>query len=488
MPKSKLSQGIEALKSVGQINGTNGDDIARLSFYGATHMVSGSNYLLEAKGRKILVDCGIFHGVGEMAEKNHEPFLYNPKEIDFLLVTHAHFDHIGRIPKLFKDGFGGKIYATPPTIDMARLMFKDSQRLVAEGTVKDGVEFFEESAIEKIMALFSPVNYDEKLELDKDIVCFFRDAGHVLGSSMIEVWLRKKPHQGEFTKIAFSGDIGNPNIAFALLNPPSYLKNVDYVVMESTYGDRNHEITMDAKDLLEDIIENTVASQGVLMIPISAMERTQQVLYHLNELAENKRIPYVPIYVDSPLAINLTKIYQKYADYLNDKVRAFIAAGESIFRFPGLSYTASVSESKMINRVPPPKIIMAGSGMSTGGRIMHHEMRYLSDPNSTLLVVSYQAYGTPGRHIQEGAKEVRLGDEMVAVKARIEIIAHYSDHIDQAELLKWVANFKHSVKKIFITHGEEKSSRTLQQVIMDNLGLRPEMPKFGETFEIDITK
>jgi metallo-beta-lactamase family protein len=339
------------------------------------------------------------------------------------------------------------------------------------------------------MGLFIPIGYDQKVELDKDIICFFRDAGHVLGSAMVEVWVRKQPHQGEFTKIVFSGDIGNPDLkSFALLNKPTYLNNPDYVIMESTYGDRDHDTTKDAKDLLEDVIENAVASGGVLMIPISAMEKTQQVLYHLNELAENKRIPYVPIYVDSPLAIRLTEVYQKHSIYLNKDARELIGAGEAIFRFPGLNYTASVNESKMINRVLPPKIVLAGSSMSTGGRIIHHESRYLSDPNSTLLLVSYQAQGTPGRQIQNGAKEVQLGDQRVELKARVEIIGHYSDHIDQAELFKWVAHFKNSAKKIFITHGDEDVSIALRQVIMDNLGVRPEIPQMGDVFDIDITQ
>lgn len=486
MSKSKPNQEIAVLKNNTGIK--NNGDMARLHFYGAAQMVSGSNYLLEVKKRKILIDCGIFHGFA-VADKNHEPFPYDPKTIDYLLITHAHFDHIGRVPKLVKEGFSGKIYATPPTIDMARLMFEDSQRLMKEGTTKDGAESLVEGDVDKIMSLFNPIGYDERLELDKDIICFYRDAGHVLGSAMIEVWIRKKARQGEFTKIAFSGDIGNPSLlSFALLNKPSYLKNPDYVVMESTYGDRNHDTSKDAKDLLEDVIEGAVAHNGVLMVPISAMERTQQVLYHLNELAENKRIPYVPIYVDSPLAIRLTEVYQKHNIYLNKDVRELIGAGEAIFRFPGLSYTISVNESKMINRVPPPKIILAGSGMSTGGRIIHHEMRYLSDPHSTLLVVSYQAKGTLGRRIQEGAREVQLGEERVVVNARVETIGHYSDHMDQSELLKWVAYFKNSVKKVFITHGDEEVATTLRQFIMDNLGIRPEIPKMDEVFEIDITK
>lgn len=457
----------------------------KLHFYGGARIVTGANYLLETKEKKVLIDCGLFQGPKEIEKKNQEPFPYNPAKIDFLLVTHAHLDHIGRIPKLIKDGFQGKIYATPPTIDLTRLMLEDSQRILGEKAAKaDVAPLFDHTEIEKIMSFFSPVGYDEKLELTKDIICFFREAGHILGSAMIEVRVRKKPKQAEFTNIIFTGDIGNPYISFNLLNKPKYISQADYVIIESTYGDQNHPPEKKTKDLLEDTVEDTVSRGGVLMIPSFALERCQQILYHLNELAEHKRIPYVPIYVDSPLAIHLTAVYQKHSCFLNKEVRDLIESGEAIFKFPGLSYTLSTHESKMINRVPPPKIIIAGSGMSHGGRIVHHEERYLSDPKSTLLMVSYQGEGTLGRQIFDGAKEVKINDQTISVQAAIRSIGGYSAHADQTELLNWICHIKKPIKKIFVVQGEKKASLAFKQIIMDNLGILAEAPQLNEIVEL----
>lgn len=463
----------------------------RLHFYGGTRIVTGANYLLEiinpstGLGSKILIDCGLFQGSREMERKNQEPFPYNPAEIDFLLITHAHLDHIGRIPKLIEDGFKGKIFATPPTIDLTKLILEDSQHLLEEKAGKSGaVSFSDHTEIEKIMSFFVAAEYDQKLELTKDIICFFREAGHILGSAIIEVRTRKKPRQAEFTTIVFSGDLGNPYISFNLLNKPTYIKQADYVVIESAYGGHNHPPEKIAKDLLEDIIEDVISRQGVLMIPTFALERAQLILYHLNELAEHKRIPYVPIYVDSPLAIYLTGVYQKHSQFLNKQARDLIESGEAIFKFPGLSYTVSTHESKMINRVPPPKIIIAGSGMSQGGRILHHEERYLPDPKSTLLFATYQGEGTLGRQIFDGAKEVKIAGQTILVQAQVKSISGYSAHADQAELLNWISRIKKPIKKIFVVQGEEKSVLSLKQMIMDSLGILAEAPQLNEIAEL----
>ncbi len=454
---------------------------AKLHFHGGAGVVTGANYLLEVKRKKILVDCGLFQGGSDLDEKNHQPFPYKPKEIDFVLITHAHLDHIGRLPKLIEDGFEGQIFATAPTIDFARLMLEDSQKLLNEKAAKAGViPLIDGSRIEGIMEMFKIVDYDQPTKLTDGISICYRDAGHVLGSAIIEVGIDGK-------KIAFSGDLGSGNVP--LLKKTALIKDVDYLVMESTYGDRLHETTGQVKDRIEDVAEETVGRGGVLMIPSFALERTQQLLYHFNDLAENNRIPRVPIFLDSPLAIKLTRIYQRYPQYFTKEADSLIKAGDDIFKFPGLRLTLSVSESKGINDIAPPKIIIAGSGMSQGGRIIHHEARYLSDPNNTLLIVTYQAKGTVGRQILDGAKKVRILDKIIPVKAKIERIDGYSSHADQEALVNWVKamvfpSSSRRPKKVFCCQGEEEPANILAQEIKDHLGLSAEVPQEGQIAEL----
>ena len=478
---------VAAIKELSVKEEKNTDKVT-LQFCGGAKVVTGANYLLQAKGYKILIDCGRIQGSPEMEQMNNNPFSYNPSEIDFLFITHGHYDHIGRIPKLVEAGFKGKILTMPPTIDIARLILEDAQRIIAEEEHREKLPgAVNYHLIDQVMALFEPVEYDTKLEIDKDIVCFFRNAGHILGSAIVEIWVRKIPRQSEFLKIVFSGDLGNSNIPFPLLEKPAVIEYADYIIMESAYGDRNHVAPEKAKDLLEDAIENAIRREGVLMMPTSALEKTQQVLYHLNELAKNKRIPYVPIYVDSPLAIKLTGLFKKYSTFLNkDAQKVILESDGGIFQFPGLSYTASVNESKMINRVLAPKIIIAGSSMSQGGRIMHHELRYLSDAKSTFLAVAYQAEGTLGRKIIEGAREVTIYGQHVPINAEVKFIDGYSAHADQSELLRWVGNLIKpiDVKKIFIVQGEEQAATALKHAIRDNFGISTEVPENNEIVEL----
>ncbi len=284
----------------------------KLHFYGAAKMVTGSNYLLETDNSKILIDCGLFQGGRKIEKKNEEPFPYSPKEIDSVLITHAHLDHIGRLPKLIGNGFKGEILSTNPTKDFARLILKDSQKILREKAKRAGViPLVEEEHIENIMKMFRAVKYDEKIKLNEEISVCFREAGHVLGSASIEVMANNK-------KIVFSGDLGSSKIS--TLREPAIIKDADYVIVESTYGDRVNEEEKECKDMIEDIVEEAVARGGTLMIPSFALERTQQLLYHFNELVENKRIPQIPIFVDSPLAIKLTDVYKQYPEYYNKKL------------------------------------------------------------------------------------------------------------------------------------------------------------------------
>ena len=444
-------------------------------------MVTGSNYLLETNNSKILVDCGLFQGGRRMDKKNEEPFLYNPAEIDFVLITHAHLDHIGRLPRLIENGFSGEILSTKPTKDFARLLLEDSQKLLQKKARKAGVvPLTGEKHIEKIISMFKTVDYDNKIKISEDVSVCFREAGHVLGSASIEIMVDNK-------KIVFSGDLGSSRIS--TLKEPAVIKDADYVIVESTYGDQVNEEEQECKDLIEDIVEEAVARGGTLMIPSFALERTQQLLYHFNELVENKRIPQIPIFIDSPLAIKLTEAYKQYPDYYNKKTNLLIKSGDDIFKFPGLKFTLSTKESKEINNVPAPKIIIAGAGMSQGGRIIHHEARYLSDPKNTLLIVTYQAKGTLGRKILEGASEIEILDEIIPIKAKIEHINGYSSHADQKDLINWISNTIRPEslkrpKKIFVCHGEEKPANILAQYIKDNLGLTAQVPKIGDIIEL----
>ncbi|MBU1102718.1 MBL fold metallo-hydrolase [Patescibacteria group bacterium] len=459
----------------------------KLHFFGGAGCVTGVNYLLETDQGKFLIDCGLFQGEKKLEDKNSEPFVYDAAEIKAVLVTHPHLDHIGRLPQLVKAGFRGKIFATPPTVDFTRVILEDSAKVLQEKARKAGiVPFFSQIEVDEVMQLFVRADYYQKTKLADDIFFTFYEAGHVLGSAIIEI-------EAQGQKIVFSGDLGHPPAP--LLRPPDFLEEADYVLVESTYGDRTHESSDQCKELIENVVEETIDRGGVLLIPSFALERTQQLLYHLNELVEHKRIPVVPVFVDSPLASRATQVYEKYRQYYNKETTLEIEGGDDIFNFPGLRVTHSSEESKNINKVKPPKIIIAGSGMSQGGRILHHEALYLGDPKTTILFVTYQAVGTLGRKIFDGEKKIKILDQEVEIRARIERISGYSSHADQSFLMDWLRNFQkpcysdgdkgcHLIKKIFVVQGEEKPSATLAGLIRDELGIEAVQPKMGEVAEL----
>jgi len=453
----------------------------KLSFYGAAKIVTGSNYLLEIGNKKILIDCGLFQGRKKIEEKNYEPFPYQAKDIDFVLITHAHLDHTGRLPKLFNSGFKGKLFATAPTIDFMGFMLEDSQKILHQKAIRRGLSLnWDNQKIKDLMNRFEAVGYREDVDLGSNIKFRFREAGHVLGSASIEL-------EAEGLKIVFSGDLGYPDAP--IINDPANIENADYLIVESTYGDRIHDIRGNIKDSLEEIIERTINRGGVLMIPSFALERTQRLLYHFNDLVENKKIPSIPIFVDSPLAIKLTEIYRKYPEYYDKDAYRLFSSGDDIFNFPGLELTLTTNRSKRINEVLGPKIIIAGSGMSQGGRIIHHELRYLSDPKNTLLFVTYQAEGTLGRKIFNGAKNIRILRKNVEVNAEIARVDGYSSHADQKSLLKWISGISEKspkLKKIFVCHGEEKASEVLSNKIFNDLSLNSVIPELGQS--ITLTK
>lgn len=448
----------------------------KLYFYGGARAVTGALYLLETSGLKILVDCGLIQGSHFCSKHNYDPFPFKPAGIDFLILTHAHIDHCGRIPKLWRDGFRGQIIATPPTKDLAYINLLDSQQLIErESAERNLPPLFSQADITGALALFEPLSYQKIRVLSAGVAVTLHDAGHILGSAVVELVAGGR-------KIIFSGDLGNAPSPF--LNAPAIFSDPSYVVMESTYGDRLHGDRARRKDLLEDVIEETAGRGGTLMIPVFAIERTQEILFEINELVENHRVPAVPVFVDSPLAIKATAIYKQYLDYFNPAAQTLMTSGDDLFHFPGLKETRTVQESKEINAVAGPKIILAGSGMSAGGRIVHHERRYLDDPNNTILMVGYQSPGTLGRRLLAGERRVKIMDRWVDVKAEVRQIDGYSGHADQEGLLNWASRFRLSAKQVFVVQGEDHASQTLALLLRDNFGLNAHVPMLGEPAEL----
>lgn len=438
-------------------------------------MVTGSNYLLEIGDKKILIDCGMYQTTRFSDEKNYEKFPYNPRDIEAVFVTHAHLDHTGRLPKLKRDGFGGEIYSSEPTRDFAELMLLDSEHVLLQESEKTGSPvLYTAGDVLNTMSAWRGIPYHKRLEFKNFAVTFY-DAGHILGSSFILI-------EAEGKRLVFSGDLGNTPAP--IIMPTEHIKNVDYCIIESTYGGRVHESGVKRKDFIQAVIKETMLDGGVLMIPAFAMERTQELLFELDELVEAKRIPKVPIFIDSPLAIKLTAVYQKYENYFNKETANLIKSGDQIFNFSGLHMTLSAEQSKDINNVPPPKIIVAGSGMSQGGRILHHEIRYLGDPKNTILFVGYQASGSLGRQIFDGQKMVKIFNEDVIVRAKVKSIGSYSAHADQPKLLNWLEPMHANLKKIFIVHGEVEQSLALSESIKEHLHIHSEIPKLGASYDI----
>jgi len=460
-----------------------------LTFYGGADGVTGANFMLEKKssaddgkdGVKILVDCGMIQGSKFAENLNRSEFKYDPSSVDFLLVTHSHIDHIGRIPKLVRDGFKGVILSTPETKDLSRLMLEDSLKILEEEAREDGLlPLYEKEDVEKTLSLWGTLPYHTSRELKGGLKVYLKDAGHILGASIIEIVYNGK-------KIVFTGDLGNS--PSPLLKDTEDVANADYLVMESVYGDRNHESREERKGKLKDFIKKTLEKKATLIIPAFSLERTQAILHEMNDIFENGDVASLPVFIDSPLASKVTEVYKKYAnDDFNDTVKAEMAAGDDVFDFPRLKFTVRAEESMKIRNTPSPKIIIAGSGMSHGGRIVQHEKNYLSDPHTILLLVGYQAVGSLGRQLEDGAKKVKIFGETVNVRAKIEKINGYSSHKDSDNLVSFADSVaaQSKIKKIFVVMGELKSSLFLVQRLRDELGADAVHPKGGSSVELEL--
>lgn len=448
------------------------DTNLKLTFCGGTGVVTGANFLLEGNGKKFLIDCGLEQGTLSADQNNWDAFPYDPKEIDILFITHSHIDHIGLIPKLIHEGFQGRIVSTIPTKELTEAMLEDTDHLLSHDVLHHLDIIYITENTKKAMDMWDVLDYHQVLNVDHGFQFSYKDSGHILGSGMLEVIYNGK-------KIVFTGDLGNS--PSPLLCDTEKVTDADYMIMESVYGDRNHEDREVRSEKLKQIIMKNYNNGGVLMIPSFSLERTQELLFELDLFIENKEIPVMPIYLDSPLAITLTKIYKKYEKYLNSNVKKIIYSGDDIFNFPGLKVTPDTVDSKAILHTPNPKIIIAGSGMSNGGRIIHHEKNYLPDPKNTLLLIGYQAFGTMGRAIEEGNKIIRIQGMDVKVGAHIEKITGYSGHKDSDHLVEFVADTAKTLKKVYIVMGEPKSSMFLAQKLRDNLDVNALTPSAGDS-------
>ena len=464
-----------------------------LSFLGATRNVTGSRYLVEANKVKLLVDCGMYQE-RDFKHRNWEPFQVPPGELDAVLLTHAHLDHCGLLPKLVKEGFKGRIICTAATADITRIILLDSAKIQEEDAaykkkrhLKEGrkgpypeIPLYNIEDAEATLPYFETVEYDVPVNIGDGVEATFYDAGHVLGSSMIRV----KIQQGEEKRsIVFSGDLGRWDRP--MLEDPKSFRHTDYVVMESTYGDREHGEQIEIGDNLADIVTSTYNAGGNIVVPSFALQRAQEILYYLNILQMEDRIPDLKVYLDSPMAIRITDVFKRYTSLYDREMKTLLKEDRSPFDFPGLTMVQTADESKKLNYLTQPAMIIAGSGMCTGGRIKHHLLNNISRPESTILFIGYQAEGTLGRHIISGAKSVRIFGKPRSIRARIEQIRGFSAHADKTELLRWLSRLEVNPKEIFITHGEIKAAEKFLEFITEQTGFKASVPTYNSRVALE---
>lgn len=469
----------------------------KIQFCGASSGVTGSCHLLKSGNHQVLLDCGQFQGGKAQDAMNYEPFPFNPAEIECVVLSHAHIDHCGRLPLLVKRGFSGPIYCTDATADLLDIMLKDSAYIHekdAEDLNRKGkragnpmVEplYTLQDALDTLK-LIRPVIYDQLVHINDDMRIVFNDAGHILGSAIIEIWVNE---DGKEAKIVFSGDLGMTDRP--ILRDPTYIKKADFVIMESTYGNRNHvENGASIKDLL-DIVINTTKRGGNVIIPSFAVGRTQEIIFEFNKFfAENseykEQLDKIKIYVDSPMAGAATEIFKRNAQVFDEESRDFLLHGDNPLDFPNLVFTRSSDESRQLNFNTEPKVIISASGMCEAGRIRHHLKHNLWNSRNSIVFVGYQAVGTLGRALIDGQDKVTLFGEEISVKAEIHNLEGFSGHADQNGLFTWAAHFQKRPKQIFLVHGEEESKKVFADLLNEKLGYEPVVVMGNSEYELDM--
>jgi len=460
--------------------------MVRVTCLGGVGSVSGSCYLVESpQGKRIIVDCGLFQGGRQTEARNWDDWAFNPQEIEAIFLTHAHIDHSGRIPKLVKDGFRGKIITSPPTAELCEIMLLDSahiQEMDAEWQTRKNkrqkkgeiLPLYTVEDAETSLNLLAPVERDQMIDVAPGIKARLRNAGHILGSSILELWIEE---DGETIKTVFSGDLGKKNQL--IVRDPHEIFDADYLFIESTYGNRLHRSFDDSTRELLDAIRYSFSHKEKVIIPAFAVERTQELLYILGEFCREGLLPDIPVYLDSPLAIKATEIFKKNRKYYDEEAQAILDQGFDPFDMPNLHFTSSTRESMAINERPGPAIVIAANGMCTAGRIKHHLKHNLWREGASLVIVGFQAKGTTGRKIVEGAKQVKIFRENVSVRAKVFTIGGFSAHADKADLLTWVSHFE-SKPGIFVVHGESTASEALAHEIQERFGISAHVPKWKE--------
>jgi len=459
----------------------------KIKFCGAAKEVTGSKHLIEFKGKKILLDCGMFQGKRKEAAEKNSKFSFDPKEVDAVILSHAHIDHCGSLPMLVKQGFTGPIYSTFATRDLCNYMLMDSayiQEREAEYLIKEKKEvvdhLYDSEDAKKALELFRGVGYEHSFVVDEGIVACFYDAGHILGSALIHLMFYDKDTK-ERMSLAFTGDLGRKGLP--ILRDPQLIQKTDVLITESTYGDRLHEALQMISSEFAEVVNDVCKQGGKLIIPAFSLERTQEIVYHLNLLTRDGKIPNIPVYVDSPLSGNVTEVFRGHPECFDkDVYEEFLKDGENPFGFGLLKYTRSVTESKSLNEKPGPMIIISASGMCEHGRILHHLKNEIEDHRNTVLIVGYQGQNTLGRKLQDGESPVKIFGEPYRVKAKIHTIDAFSAHADRSDLLDYINKVK-GVKKLFLVHGEEGSQNKFKSALEEN-GYEAYIPSPDETVEI----
>ena len=471
----------------------------KIKFCGASTGVTGSCHLLTSGEHKILLDCGQFQGGKAQDALNYEKFPFEPSEIECVVLSHAHIDHCGRLPLLTKRGFEGKIYCTDATADLLSVMLKDSAYIheketewknrKAERAGREQVEpLYTIEDAEKALSLVSPILYDQQIEINSDMKIVFNDAGHILGSAITELWVTEDDKE---SKIVFSGDLGMEGRP--ILRDPTYIKKADYVIMETTYGNRIHKELGSGVDKLIEIILNTTRRGGNVVIPSFAVGRTQELIYELNRFYDSnneyrKELDKIFVYIDSPMATTATEIFRRNAQVFDEETREYILKGDNPLEFKNLKFTRSSKESQDLNFNKEPKIIISASGMCEAGRIRHHLKHNLWNPKNSIVFVGYQGQGTLGRSLVEGIKMVTLFGEEIQVNAEIHNLEGFSGHADQNGLFAWLAHFEQKPKQIFLVHGEEESKKDFAKLVNEKLSYEPIVVMGNSEFELDMNK